>query len=104
MSQEGRYSVREAHIEIHSLKEKVAKLEREVEALKNGGSEGEIIVLRTVTREQAKQEIRDLFQTGETLYYSDVAQRLRIDLPLVVEICQELEDEGGVGVDANVPQ
>ena len=104
MSQAGHYSVEEVHTEVQRLKEKVAKLEKEIKALQDGGSEGEVIVLRTVTREQAKQEIMELFQTGETLYYSDIAQRLRIDLPLVVEICQEPENEGEIGVDADVLQ
>ena len=104
MSQAGRYSVEEVHTEVQLLKEKVANLEKEIKAFQDGGSGEAVIVLRTITREQAKQEIMELFQTGETLYYSDIAQRLRIDLPLVVEICQELENEGEIGVDADVLQ
>ena len=32
------------------------------------------------------------------LYYSDISIRLRLDLPLVVEICNELEEEGLIGL------
>ena len=57
--------------------------------------------MRSITRDQAKQEILELFQSGETLFFSDIAKRLNIDLPLVVEICQELREEGEIEVDAD---
>ena len=59
----------------------------------------EIIEIREIGREQAKSEIVDLFSTGETLYYSDIADRLSLDYDMVVEICRELESEGAIGVD-----
>ena len=58
-----------------------------------------VIVLREITVEEARSEIIDLFATGETLYYSDISERLRIDLEMVVDICQELQQEGAIGVD-----
>ena len=67
-----------------------------MEVLKASVPGEEVIVLRTISRKQAKREIKELFQSGETLYYSDIAERLRIDLPLVVEICQELGSEGEI--------
>ncbi len=82
------------------MKAKVAVLEQEVSDLKSAVPQESIIVLRSITREQAKQEIRDLFQSGETLFYSDIARRLRIDLPIVVDICHELIEEGDIGIDA----
>ena len=83
------------------LKDRVAALEAEVAELRASLTDEEVIELRTITREDAKQEILDLFQSGETLYYSDLAKGLRIDLPLVVEICQELGKEGEIEVDAD---
>lgn len=63
------------------------------------GEKPQTVVLRTVPREQAKQEILDLFKNSkETLFYSDVAQRLGLDLQQVVELCNELENEGHIGV------
>ena len=85
---------------IEKLEARVTELEEEVQNLRAAAQE-EVVVLRTVSREQAKMEIRELFQSGETLFYSDIARRLSIDLPLVVEICQELEEEGEIQVDAN---
>ncbi len=83
------------------LKDRVAALEAEVAELRSSLTDGEVIELRTISRKEAKQEILNLFQSGETLYYSDLAERLRIDLPLVVEICQELEKEGEIEVNAD---
>ena len=58
-----------------------------------------VIVLRGITREEAKAEIIDLFATEETLYYSDISERLGIDLEMVVEICRELKAEGAIRID-----
>ena len=76
----------ELRAEVDELQARVVTLEREVEAL-NTSIPGEVVVLRTVSRDQAKQEIQELFRSGGTLFYSDIARRLRIDLPLVVELC-----------------
>ncbi|MFH1140823.1 MAG: hypothetical protein V1724_03945 [Chloroflexota bacterium] len=85
---------------ITQLEARVVVLEEEIQVLKASAQE-EVIVLRTISREQAKEEIRRLFSSGETFYYSDVAQQIRLDLRLVVELCQELEKEGALEVDAN---
>ena len=84
---------------IGTLEVRVAALERELETLKrdaSGERESEVVVLRSVPREQAKQEIRELFASGETLYYSDIVQRLGLDIALVIDLCQELEAGGEV--------
>lgn len=91
--------------EVEDLRKKVGTLEGELEVLSNfveNMSAGEqVVVLRELSREQAKQEIKELFEGGEVLYYSDVSQRLRIDLPLVVELCAELMDAGEVIIDGD---
>lgn len=90
----------------HLLKE-VADLQDRVMVLEAGFSNlaadnlPEVIELREIGREQAKAEIVELFeQTEVPLYYSDIEERLRIDVELVVEICHELLDEGVIGLDA----
>ena len=61
----------------------------------------EVIVLRSVDKERAKGEILELFRPEDTLFYSDIARRLRIDLPIVVEICRELEETEEIEIDAD---
>ena len=56
------------------------------------------VVLRSLSRDQAKQEILDLFKsTTGPLFYSDIAERLQMDLEQVLEITNELEREGVIG-------
>jgi|GEM_PF-3919124 len=90
-----RADIEKLNEEIKRLKESVSALEAQLVARE------EVIMLRAISREQAKGEIRELYSSGETLYYSDVAQRLRLDLRLIVELCQELEEEGALEIDAN---
>ncbi len=80
------------------VESRVAALEERVTRLEEH-SEEKVIVLREVTAEEAKAEIVELFATGETLYYSDISERLRIDFDMVVDICRELQQEGSIGVD-----
>ena len=57
------------------------------------------VVLRAIPHDQAKQEILRAFKEARgSLFYSDIAERLRLDLELVVELCKELESEGHIGV------
>ena len=83
---------------IRELRARVASLEEQVGRLEENLVQ-QVIVLREMTREEAKTEIIDLFACGETLYYSDISERLRIDLEVVVEICRELQAEGAIRVD-----
>ncbi|MFQ5924920.1 MAG: hypothetical protein ACE5IE_02865 [Dehalococcoidia bacterium] len=78
--------------EVERINHKLAELEERIPQEK-------VILLRQLSREQAKQEIQQLFASGRTLYYSDIAEELRLDLKLVVEICQELEEAGEIAVD-----
>ena len=84
--------------EVAELRERVTFLESEIARLEQLYAP-EVIELREIGREQAKAEIVALFATGETLYYSDISDRLSLDYELVVEICRELEAEGAIGVD-----
>ena len=84
--------------EIDKLRTRVAALEAQVARLEANSAE-QVIVLREITRDEARAEIAELFRGGETLYYSDIAERLRIDLETVVAICRELQEEGVVRVD-----
>ena len=77
------------------LRKRIAILEGQ----RRAADEEQVIELREVTKEEAKVEIVELFDSGETLYYSDISDRLRIDLELVVEICRELQAEGEIAVD-----
>ena len=87
--------------ELEALKARVLDLEEEVARLLALTTDEEVIELRDVSKEEAKQKILAMFQSGETLFYSDLATRLRLDLPLVVEVCQELEQEGEIEVHAD---
>jgi len=51
-------------------------------------------------RWEAKQKIERLFKKGKTLWYSDIAEILGLNLKLVVKICRELVEEGKIEVDA----
>ncbi len=89
-----------ARDELEELKVRILDLE-EVARLRALAADEEVIELRDISKEEAKQEILATFQSGETLFYSDLAARLRLDLPLVVEVCQELEQEGEIEVHAD---
>lgn len=86
-------------------------LQQEIDRLRSrlfelvGQSKGEekVIELREIPREKAKKEIKALFSTGRTLYYSDIAMELGLDLELVVGICNELQETGEIAIDARVP-
>jgi len=75
---------------VTALEERVTRLEEH--------SEEKVIEVREVTIDEARAEIVDLFAAGETLYYSDIAERLRLDLEMVVEICDKLEEEDMIHV------
>jgi hypothetical protein len=73
---------------------KIAELEKRV-------PKEQVLVLRDIPVEQARNEIRRLFKKGGIYYYSDVVQKLRLDLETVVEICNDLREKGELE-DANI--
>jgi len=57
------------------------------------------VVLRSIPRAQARKEILELFKKSKgPLFYSDIAEQLSLDLELVVELCNELETSGQIGI------
>ena len=62
------------------------------------GERTSTVILRTLSHDEARNEILDLFKsTKGSLFYSDIAERLQLDLEQVLEITGELEQEGLVG-------
>lgn len=62
------------------------------------GERTSTVILRTLTNEEARKEIIDLFKsTKGPLFYSDIAERLQMDLEHVLAITKELEQEGIIG-------
>ena len=80
------------------MESRVAALDERVAPLEEHSAEEKVIELREVTKDEARAEIVDLFATGETLYYSDISERLRIDFDMVVEICHNLEEQEKIHV------
>jgi len=79
---------------IAALERQVASLTEQLERLTEGPNG--VVPLRPLSRQEARAEIIGLFETGETLYYSDIVGRLGIDIDDVIEICNELEREGRI--------
>lgn len=83
--------------ELDALQERLRTLEELVVKLGQGRAEERVIVLRTLSQDEAKGEILKLFKEGGIHDYGEIAETLRLDLPLVVNICNELEQEGMIG-------
>jgi DNA-binding MarR family transcriptional regulator len=79
---------------VKSLEERLALVERSQPSEK-------VVVLREISKKDAEKEICTLFAKGETLYYSDIAEKLNLDLPTVVDICGDLQKRGEIKVDDN---
>jgi len=89
-------------VEKEMLKQELAKVNKKLTELEKRIPQEGVIVLRDISREQAKEEIKQLFKTGRTLYLSDLVKELGIDLGTVAEICDELEANGELVIDQNV--
>jgi len=84
-------------LEYFSMREELRQVKQRLVELENRES---VIVLKELTREEAKEEIEKLFKSEQTLYYSDIVKELGIDLETVVDICNELMESGSVKVNA----
>ena len=81
------------------LRDTIYKINERLAVIESCLPSERVIVLREISREKAKDEIYKLFSSGETLYYSDIAQELGLDLELVVDICTELQKQGEITID-----
>ena len=90
--------------EVHALRRSLVDIQARLSQLEDAVPSFKLVVLRQVTRDEAKSEIRQLFRSAETLDYEDIVEKLQIDLELVVDICQELIEAGEIGPDAGIHQ
>lgn len=87
--------------ENYVLQQQISELRNKVDQLIESLPTEKTVVLREISREEAKREIEGLFaSTDRVLYYSDIAERLGLELRVVVEICKELIKEGEIKIDA----
>ena len=80
---------------VASLTTRLTELEREVETTK-AAQPDDVIVIREISKEQARNEIIKSFEAGEPLDQADLADALSLEISLVVEVCNELIEEGAV--------
>jgi len=82
--------------EVASMKKALAEINQSFPT----DQQDEIIELRDLTEDQARVEILELFkETQKPLFYSDIAEKLCLDLRLVVEVCNNLIEKGNIEVD-----
>jgi DNA invertase Pin-like site-specific DNA recombinase len=81
-----------------ALRKAIRKIEDRLACIESSLPRQRVVVLREISRQQAKKEIKDLFAKGKTVYYSDIADELRLDLQTVVEVCNELQNQGEIEV------
>jgi hypothetical protein len=86
--------------ENYMLQEKLRSIENRLSIVESHIPEEKVVVLRDISYEDAKEEIKELFHKGRTLFYSDISQELGISLHTVVEICNELHKNGEIAVHA----
>ena len=84
------------------LRDELERLKQRLSELEERMSGEKVVMIRDITREEAKREIKKLFSSGRTLYYSDIVQELKLDLETVVDICNELQESKEIAVDASV--
>lgn len=81
-----------------TLRETIRHMEERLSRIEDVIPSQKVIVLRDISKEEAKEEIVSLFSKGNTLYYSDIAEKLTIDLQVVVDICNELQQSREIEV------
>lgn len=57
-------------------------------------SEIEIVDLQEISREEAKKQVIDYFIEHKSAWLSEIAEKLRLDIELIIDITNELEKEG----------
>jgi oligoendopeptidase F len=101
---EAKNMVRSLRAQRTSLVNRIKSLEKRLTKIESSLPNEKVVLLREISKEEAKKEIRQLFSEGKTLYYSDIAEHLGLDLQLVVEICNELQKSGEIEIDDNALQ
>jgi len=91
-------AARKAEETAATILQRVELLEEKLKSLENALLKEKVVVLREISKEEAEKEILELFSKGQTLYYSDIAEQLGLDLKLVVEICNKLQSRGEIEV------
>ncbi|MFC1949739.1 hypothetical protein ACFLW0_06170 [Chloroflexota bacterium] len=86
-------------LEYFALREELRQARQKITELEKNLLGEEVMAVRDITKEEAKEEIRQLLKKGHTLYFSDIADKLRLDLEMVVDICRELQENKEIGVD-----
>ena len=81
---------------------RIESLEKRLNSLEEAVPVEAVVVLREISKENAKTEIVRLFKEGKVLYYSDIARKLCLDLEMVVNICEELQKQGEIAIDAGI--
>lgn len=84
--------------ENYALRQRIWAIEERLANIEATIPKERMVVLREVSKEEAEKEILELFSQGQTLYYSDIAEQLGLDLKLTVEICNELQSKGEIEV------
>lgn len=84
--------------ENYALRQRIWAIEERLANIEATIPKERVVILREVSKEEAEKEVLELFSQGQTLYYSDIAEQLRIDLKMVVEICNELQNRGEIKV------
>ena len=88
---------------IDTLFEQVRHLQIEVirlaaQAAQSEAAATKTIVVREIDEKTAKNEIKAFFEEhhGETIYPDEVAQFLSLDVEQAIQLCMEIEAEGGI--------
>ena len=80
---------------VGNLTARVVELEQEAEANKTAQS-ADVIMIREISKEQAREEIIHAFESGQPLDHADLADELSLEISLVFEVCNQLIEEGVV--------
>lgn len=88
---------KETNLFLSEIIHRIDIITKEIKELKSINEE--VIVVRELSRDEAKKEIKKLFEDndGKSLDYGDIMRELKLDLKLVVELCSELAKEGEIG-------
>ena len=91
---------------LSSFSARIGTIEQEIKSIKTMLSAvlkqlaefGEPIEIIDTSREKAKELIKNYFEAhhGKILTYSDLFEALHIDMPLIIELCDELAKEGEI--------